>query len=103
MRYFPNAAPGDRLDYAFDLTPELLDGEAVTDATITADRSGLTIETPLIASPRAIVWIADGTAQTSYLLTCVALTSQGRAIVGQARLFVGAPGLDDSAAVGPIA
>ena len=72
--------PDELLDYQFDWTPRLDDGETIAAFTVTAT-DGLTIGTaPAPAQAAGVVtyWVSGGTAGTIYAVTCHIVTSTGR-------------------------
>jgi len=102
IRAFPPKAPDDRLDYGF-IFPLLRDGESLltNPAPVVSASPGLTIDAVLVSGCEVIAWIEGGTPQTLCTLTCTAQTSQGRTLVGEATLFVGAVGLDQPCPIAP--
>lgn len=102
MQPFPNKAPGDRLDYAFDFTDALVSAaETVVSGTVTVDPVGLVVESVAVSLGQVVAWISGGTAGVTYRLTSLATTAEGRALpLREVRLHVGSVGLDDSAPVG---
>lgn len=65
------------LDFQFDWTAWLADGETITDHTITVP-SGITNDSSSVASGVVTVWLSGGTAQTDYRVECLITTSAGR-------------------------
>lgn len=65
------------LDYAFDWTAWLQEGETITNHTITVD-VGLTLISSSEAAGVVTAWLSGGTAQTSYTVECLVETSAGR-------------------------
>jgi hypothetical protein len=74
----PYKQPGEVLDYDFDFTDSLAEGDTVSTATVTVSPSGLTLSTKTVSSPTVKQWVSGGTAGTRYRLTCAAVTSGGR-------------------------
>jgi hypothetical protein len=70
--------PSAVLDYAFDWTEWLADGETIDDFTITL-QSGITSGgTDTNVGGVVTAWVAGGTAGTYYTVACLVETSQGR-------------------------
>lgn len=65
------------LDYAFDWTAWLQDGETITDHTITV-AAGITNPSSSEAAGVVTVWLSGGTAGTTYTVECLITTSEGR-------------------------
>lgn len=70
--------PNARLDYAFDWTPWLEDGETIDEATVTPE-DGVTIDgDPDITDGLVTVWLHEGQLGKAPLVTCHVVTSAGR-------------------------
>lgn len=69
--------PHARLDYQFDWSRWLDDDETITLAEV-AEVAELTIETPIVATGRVVVWVSGGTVGQMYRVTCHITTSAGR-------------------------
>ena len=72
--------PAATLDFAFDWTDNLADGDTITAATVTSDLNDLTIEPATISDDGRLVtvWISGGTTGTYPRITCHITTAQGR-------------------------
>lgn len=69
--------PGAKLDYTFDWSQYLADGETIQSQTVTVP-NGLT-ESLVSANDTAVtVWVEGGTADTDYDVVCQVTTSAGR-------------------------
>ena len=76
--------PDALLDYAWDWSPWLGDGETVTSQTleVTGPDDSLTVmDSPAVSQAGGVVtaWLSGGTAQKRYRVTCHIQTSAGRA------------------------
>lgn len=69
--------PDATLDYAFDWTDWLDDGETISNYTVTAP-TGLTKDSDSRDGPVVTVWLSGGTAGVSYTVTNHVVTSEGR-------------------------
>ena len=69
--------PDAKLDYSWDWTRWLTDGDFVTGAEISAP-AGITLGTTLFDDHRVTVWVSGGSADQSYPLTCKITTDMGR-------------------------
>jgi len=65
------------LDFAFDWSPWLSDGETITNHNITAS-AGLTVNSSSEADGVVTVWLSGGTASSKYRVECLIETSAGR-------------------------
>lgn len=74
-----NKDPAAVLDYRWDWSVWLDDGETITDATVTVP-AGLTKNSQVVEASAVTVWVSGGTADSdSYLqLVCHITTSAGR-------------------------
>lgn len=71
--------PSARLDWAWDWTDWLADGETITDKTVTVTRGDVALDgSPGEAGGVVTVWITGGTAGTTCWVTCHITTSAGR-------------------------
>jgi hypothetical protein len=92
-------APDDLLDYGLRF-PGLPDGDALSGTpAITAAPFGLTIVSAAIEGAALVLWIEGGSPDTAYMIGWSIGTAQGRALQGEAVLYVGAAGLDDPSIV----
>ncbi len=84
----------DDLPYVFSFaTWSLLSTDTIASATVAGSPSGLTIGTPSVLSggKQVQVRISGGTAGETYTVTCLAVTSGGYTITGDAYLEVVSP------------
>jgi hypothetical protein len=88
MLTWPNKDPSDVSDFAIDWAKHLDAGDSLQSATWSATPAGLTLGASSIAAGKASVWLSGGTAGTTYVVTCQAITTQGRTFERSARLFV---------------
>jgi len=65
------------LDFNWDWSAWLGEGETITERTVTAD-AGLTINSSSIAGGVVSAWVASGVAGTTYIVACAITTSAGR-------------------------
>ena len=65
------------LDYAFDWSSWLADGETITTPTVTAE-TGLTLDSSSESGGVVTAWVSGGTAGNNYSLECKIVTSAGR-------------------------
>lgn len=77
----------ENLDFAFDFTARLSDGETVTSYTV-AVPDGLTKGADSETGGVVTVWLDGGGAGTFYLIECVIVTSAGREMVEKVTLYV---------------
>ena len=70
--------PRDVRDYDIDFSEWFPVGDTVLTAAVTVEPAGLTV-TYAIQHPRVKVWIQDGVIGTTYKVTVVAYTNDGRA------------------------
>lgn len=68
---------GERKDYGFTIT-EWLNGDTLSTASWASTPSGLTLESPTETDTEAYVWIKDGSAATTYVVTATLTTATGR-------------------------
>jgi hypothetical protein len=73
-------APGAKLDFDFDWSGWLADGEAIIDrpVTIVPDGSGLTLVNTEAGLGRVKVWLEGGNLGMEYRVVCNIETDQGR-------------------------
>lgn len=69
--------PSALLDFSFDWSPWLADGETIDDHTITVD-DGLTLDSHSVDDTSVTVWLSGGTARTLYKVACLITTTAGR-------------------------
>lgn len=65
------------LDYVFDWSLWLSEGETITTATVSAD-PGITIGSVVTAAEKVTVWLSGGTVNTRYKAHCSIVTSDSR-------------------------
>jgi hypothetical protein len=68
--------PSAVLDYSFDWSAWLAEGETISTATITA--TGLTVSSQSILNGVVTFWLSGGIAGTGYSVSCLVVTSAGR-------------------------
>lgn len=61
--------PDATLDYTFDWSNWLEDGEAIASRNVTVE-NGITLDSSDFASPHITVWLSGGTAGETYDVTC---------------------------------
>lgn len=69
--------PSALLEYVFDWSPWLADGETITGHVLTVD-DGLTLDSSSADASTVTAWLADGTARRIYKVACLITTSAGR-------------------------
>lgn len=69
--------PDAVLDYAFDWTDWLEDGETISSHTVTVE-TGLTKDSDSESSGVVTVWLSGGTADETYTVACKITTNGGR-------------------------
>ena len=74
----PYKQPGEVLDYDFDFTNHLAEGDAISTSTVTVAPVGLTLGVKTNSSPIVKQWVSGGTADVRYQLTCSVVTTGGR-------------------------
>lgn len=78
---FPPKDPAAVLDYEFDWSAWLADGETIT-GTPLIEAPGLTVNPPgketQVADGKVTFWIGGGAAETFYDVACKVVTSAGR-------------------------
>ena len=70
--------PNARLDYAWDWTAWLTDGETITSHTITVTTGDVTVESSSVIGGAVVAWVTGGTVPTDAKVTCHITTSAGR-------------------------
>lgn len=73
-----NKDPDARLDYAWDWTAWLEDGETIESHTVTVASGDVTLDGETEAAGVVTVWISDGTLGTTSRVTCHIVTSEDR-------------------------
>lgn len=75
-----NHDPDDRLDYKWDWSTFLEEGELIDDATVVA--GNLLVETPTVVNSgtAVVAWISGGTLGTTVDAVCHVTTSNGREV-----------------------
>lgn len=76
--YTPGKSAADVLDFSADFGLQLVSGETITNATVTAEPAGLTIGQPSIAGAVVTVWVGGGSNGTTYSVLYAITTSAGR-------------------------
>jgi hypothetical protein len=74
---WPDKDPQADKDYGIDWTDMLADGETITTAAWAVSPAGPTLSDESILDGVCTVWIAGGTVDTAYALTCTITTSRG--------------------------
>ncbi len=69
--------PNDVMDYDVDFSDWLPPGDVVMTAAVTSSPAGLTVGYA-ISNPRVKVWVRGGTTGTTYKVTILANTNDGR-------------------------
>lgn len=70
--------PDSKLDYGFDWTDWLMEGDTISTSTWAVDDSDLVDSTPTNSSTGTSVWLDGGVAGTTYKVTNSIVTAQGR-------------------------
>lgn len=70
--------PSAVLDYVFDWSTWLADGETIASHTVTAQDGGPTVDSSSEAVGKVTVWISGGAIKADYSVTCQITTSAGR-------------------------
>jgi hypothetical protein len=72
-------APDESLDFVFDFTDELSEGDEITSATVSVEPpEALDLGDKTDASPKVTQWASGGTPFDRPHLICTATTAQGR-------------------------
>lgn len=82
-----NKYPNEKLDYAFDFSATLEDGETITAQTVTT-QTGLTVSDISQAAGVVKFWLEGGVSGTYYLVDCTVTTSAGRIDVEEEVIYV---------------
>jgi hypothetical protein len=69
--------PHATLDYAWDWSAWLANGETIQDAEVLAPY-GLNVEAPVVENGKVTAWISGGVEGRQYTVTCRVTTSAGR-------------------------
>lgn len=70
--------PSAVLDYVFDWSPWLADGETISSKTVTVD-DGLDLDSSSVTDTAVTVWLSGGESRTAaYAVACLITTSAGR-------------------------
>lgn len=69
--------PAGVLDYEFDWSAWLIDGDTITSAAVTVP-DGLTETAETHDATTVTVWLSGGTERTDYTVTCQITTANGR-------------------------
>lgn len=72
-----NKDPDAVLDFAFDWTAWLSDGETISSHVI-VEQTGITVDSDSESNGVVTVWLSGGTEGETYSLTCSITTSQAR-------------------------
>jgi hypothetical protein len=70
--------PSERLDYDFNLTNRLLDGDTIVSATVVCEDLSITLDGLDVDTHRVKQWLRGGVHAKTYKLTCAAVTDLGR-------------------------
>lgn len=70
--------PAARLDFAFDWSDWLGEGESITDFTVTPE-TGVTVDDSSEDAGKITAWLTDGVVGSTARVTCHITTSAGRA------------------------
>lgn len=70
--------PQSVLDFSWDWSAWLGEGETIVDKTVTPD-AGVTVNSSSVSGDVVAAWLAGGTAGTTYTVACAITTSAGRA------------------------
>lgn len=70
-------APGEDLDYAFDWSDWLPDGDAISSHDLDVE-TGLTLGAHANTSDEVQLWLSGGTAGNTYYVDCTVVTTGGR-------------------------
>lgn len=76
-RYVVEKDPSAVLDYGFDWSAWLADGDTIASVVWTVP-TGITKDNQSESTTIATVWLSGGTAQTQYLVGCKITTAAGR-------------------------
>ena len=76
IKNFPKD-PDAVLDYVFDWSDWLADGETISSKVITVP-TGMTLESDAESGALVTVWLSGGTAGTNYIVACKIVTSLAR-------------------------
>jgi uncharacterized phiE125 gp8 family phage protein len=87
MIYWPPKAPGAVLDFAFDFSAFLQDGETISSKTVSA--TGVTVDSSAIAGSQVQLWLSAGMLGTPGIITCSITTSANRTEVETAIVPIG--------------
>jgi len=74
--------------FNYEEMPEIVAGQTLASATITATPAGLTIGTPSISGGKVFFVVTGGTAGVTYDIQCLATTSSGSKLLGCGLLAV---------------
>ena len=69
--------PAAHLDFVFDWSDWLVDGDAIDSATVTAG-TGITVTGTSIVGSTVVPWLSGGTVGKNYAVTCQVTTTDGR-------------------------
>jgi hypothetical protein len=70
--------PDAVLDYPFDWSAWLEEGDTITDTTVTAEAGVTVVGTPVVDGGKVVPYISGGTVGESYDVTCHIVTADGR-------------------------
>lgn len=76
--HFPIKDPADVTDHEFNFVDWLVEGDAITGATVTASPTGVTVGAPVLTTSAVRCWLSGGAASVSYTVSCTVVTAQGR-------------------------
>ncbi len=82
---WPTKDPGDTLDYEVDISPALVgnDGDSIAtlDVTVTPNNPGdLSVSSTTADGTRCVLWLTEGQNGTTYTVTMIVGTTNGRTI-----------------------
>jgi hypothetical protein len=75
---FPGKNPADVSDFTYDFVNFLAIGENILTAVVTTTPDDITVGMPIINNTQVTAWLGGGTLGTSYFVTYVISTDQGR-------------------------
>lgn len=80
--------PDAVLDYQYDWTDWLTDGDTITAATVTVETGDVVIDSTAHDTQKVTVWVSGGTAGMTADLVCHVTTQEGREDDRTIRLYV---------------
>lgn len=88
MRTWPPKDPDEELDYQFDWSARLEQGETITTSTFELVSGSVTLATPSYLGGLTTIWISGGTEGETNVITNEIVTSEGRTYNESARLRI---------------